>query len=96
MNTAEILNEVMSGNLKRFYLLVSITQNKLLESSGILVSLILTKLAVLAALEGLKNCNVTSEVAKKWASFMRRGYMISSESTPISPLEIEYIQPLKI
>jgi hypothetical protein len=90
MNIVELLEEALSGDLKRFLSLAAIEHGKLLESSKTLAGLFLTKLAVLNVLNGLKKFNIDPEIAQQWASFMKRGYIAANKATPILPLQIEY------
>ncbi len=89
---ADILTEVVSGNLTHLTLLIATTHEKLRKARELLSSLLLTQTSVLQVLYGLKTGTLMPDMVQIWASFMIRGYFASNSKTPISPIDIEYDQ----
>jgi len=90
MNTLELIEEALTGNLKRFSVLMAVEHNELLQASKTIPVLLLTRLSVLNVLNEIKGTDIAIEIVQGWASFVMRGYIATNASEPIVPIQIDY------
>ena len=90
MNTLNLIEEALAGNLSEFSKLLAVENKELAKQCQVIPALFLTKAALLNVLEGLKNNQFTTKLVQSWASFVIRGYITSNISEPIMPIQIDY------
>lgn len=86
-----IVDEVVAGDAARVDFLAKRPPSELAQDTGDR-TFVLTADAVCRVLSGLAAGGVRPEVAQRWASFVRRGYVGGTESPPATPIEIGYEQ----
>lgn len=90
--TPEILSEIMKGEIAHLSILLAQEHLTIQACAALLPPLLLRKEAVKKILTDYHEEKISSQSARSWASFIKRGY-IAGGTDPIAPLEINYEHP---
>lgn len=84
------LVDAVAGDIHAFDALQRRKHAELRRCNATLEHLMHTSGAVRRVLYGLLSGDITPDVAQRWASFVRRGYIAGRSRSPILPIEIKY------
>src|SRR5438128_2120050 len=86
-DTSNILRRVVAGDVKSLSLL---SDREISEASKAKNSFCLEAQVLRNVLMEWKQGLFTDDEVQRWASFIRRGYLESTDSTPVRPVHIDY------
>jgi hypothetical protein len=85
------LVRAVHGDLDAFLIIRRVPHEQLREAAETIAPLVLRGEDVVAVLRALRDRAVAPELARSWASFVRRGYIAESErAAPVHALSIDY------